>query len=469
MENITIMADEEKSYNCQEGSRLSSADNYIAFKDNIPYRQEGAGMQVRKTIKIPIHYDTTNTKVGILDRLTSRITYCIRLVSGLIDENTKLDRTTIRKLVKDSNIIELTGLSYGFRDQCIDKAIWVWKSYNKQHKRWGIQVIRAEERVASARDEKEKTKRTTSLEKLLKREPSKPDFRNKTPCRIDYRTGKIEQSESKLTPLWMHVSTLRKGKTIDVPLNPSHYHLTQLHNAEINDFELIKHGKKYYVHVTITKVIENKAIISIGGIDQGLNKSLAVVLLTEPFPREEQLLDSAKRELLDKYDAMVASLQEAEKRDKLRELRNKRANVALYHDWCLANQVADFTEGSYIAIGNSQFRQTQFRGNGMPKLRKRIGKWSYGRQRTFITLKRAERGYPTELRDEYGTSRKCHHCHSMLTTRKWGDGYSYILCHDCGGKTDADINAGYNIATQCRDDRLKVQMNMVGGKPHASA
>lgn len=469
MANITIIAADQKSYNCQEGSSYSAADNYIAIQDNITSCQEGTGMQVRKTIRIPVHYDTTNTKIGILDRLSSRITYCIRLISTLIDENTTLDRTTIRTLVKNSNIIELTGLSYGFRDQCIDKVIWVWKSYNKLHKRWENQVLRAEERVESARDEKEKAKREKSYQKLLDREPSIPYFSNKTPCRIDYRTGKIERSESKLTSLWMHVSTLKKNQTIDVPLNPSQYHLNQLANSEINDFEIIKHCKKYYIHVTITKVIENKPISSIGGIDQGLNKSIVAVLLTEPFPREEQLLDSAKRELLDKYDDIIASLQEAENWDKLRELRNKRANVSTYHDWCLANKVADFTEGSYIAIGDSPFRQTQFRGNGMPTLRKRIGKWSYGRQRKFIALKRAERGYPTELRDEYGTSRKCHHCHSMLTTRKWGDGYSYILCHDCGGKTDADVNAGYNIATQCRDDWLKVQMTMAGGKPHASA
>lgn len=417
-------------------------------------------MIVQKSLKIPVHYETTKSKYSILDKLTARITYSIRLISELITEETTIDRKTIRKLVKDSDIVSTTGLSSGFIQQCVDKVIWNWKSYNKQHRRWDAQVLRVEERITSARDEKEKIKRETSLEKLLKREPSRPDFRNKTPCRIDGRTGKIEQSESKLTPLWMHISTLKKNQTIDVPLNPSQYHLNQLTNAEINDFELIKRGEKYYVHVTITKVIENKAISSIGGIDQGLNKSIAAVLLTEPFPREEQLLDSAKIELLEKYDAIVSSLQEAEQWDKLRELRSKRENVSVYHDWCLANQVADFTEGSYIAIGNSQFRQTQVRGNGMPKLRKRVGKWSYGRQRKFIALKRAERGYPTELRDEYGTSRKCHHCHSMLTTRKWGNGYSYILCHDCGGKTDADINAGYNIATQCRDDWLKAGMNM---------
>jgi len=426
-------------------------------------------MIVQKSLKIPVHYDTTNTKIGILDRLTARITYCIMLISGLITETTEIDRPTIRKLVKDNNIVSITGLSAGFIDQCIDKVIWAWRSYNKHHKKWENRVGKADERIASARDDKEKEKREKSFDKLLKREPSIPSFEKKTPCRIDYRTGTVELGKGKFSPLWIRISTLEKNKRINIPLNPSQYHLNQLKDAEMDDFEIIKRNNKYYVHISITKVVENKLIRSIGGIDQGLNRSLAVVLLEAPVPREELLLDAVKRDLLDKYDTIISSLQESMKWDKLRELRNKRANVATYHDWILANKTAEFTEGSYIAIGNTSFRQTQFRGNGMPKLRKRIGKWSYGRQRKFIALKRAERGYPTKLREERNTSKECHFCGSLLTARKWSDGSSYILCHCCGAKEDADLNAAYNIAFRCQDDWLKVQMNMKGEKPHASA
>ncbi len=444
-------------------------------------------MQIKKSLKVPIHYDATKIKLDKLNKLTARITYCIRLISGLITEETivTINRPIIRKLVRDNEIALKTDLSAGFIDQCIDKVIWTWNSYKRLHREWEKKVKSAQERVQSARDEKEKEKREKSFQKLLKREPSKPSFQEKISCRFDYRTGKVERGKGKFTPLWIHISTLEKGRTIDIPLNPSQYHLNQLENADIDDFEIIKFNKKYYIHISITKVVEDKPISSIGGIDQGLNRTLAVVLLDVPMPHEEHLLDAAKRELLDKYDSIVASLQEAECWDKLRELRNKRANVSIYGDWCLANQTAEFTEKSLIAIGNTRFRQTQFRGNGMPTMRKRIGKWPYGRQRKFISLKRAEKGYPTLMIDEYNTSRQCHTCGSMLITRSWVDGYSYILCHSCGAKIDADFNAAYNIsykikpatiwtynsgidyALRCRDDRLKVQMNME--KNHASA
>ena len=63
-------------------------------------------MQVRKTLKIPVHYDTTKTKLEKLERLTARITFVIRLISELITEHTQLDRKTIRKLVKTTISLE---------------------------------------------------------------------------------------------------------------------------------------------------------------------------------------------------------------------------------------------------------------------------------------------------------------------------------------------------------------------------
>lgn len=417
-------------------------------------------MLIKKTLVIPVHYETTKSKINTLNDITARMTYCIRLISNLITKDTIINRKSIRLLGKVNEIAKITGLSAGYIDQCVDKVVWTWSSYHAFHSKWDLTIQYKEKRLNSTQNSNSKVKQQKSLSKLMKREPSTPKFINKISCRLDVRTGKIRKSSTPTFSMWMHISTLRMKETMNIPLNPSHYHLNQLKNSKIKSFEIIKRNNKYYIHVTITKVIENKPINSIGGIDQGLNKSIAVVLLTKPFPQEEQILDTAKQNLLVKYDKIIASLQEAKKWDKLRKLQHKRKNVSIYHDWCLANKVANFTEGSCIAIGNARFRQTQIRGNGNPTLRKRVNKWSYGRQRIFISLKRAERGYPTELRDEYGTSKECHCCGSSLTKRKFEQGFSYILCFSCGKKIDADINAGYNIALRCRDDWLKAGMNI---------
>lgn len=417
-------------------------------------------MIYKKTIKIPVYYGTTKEKLDKLNKLTARITYAIRLISALIAEDTKLDRKTVRELVRNSDVVEKTGLSAGFVDQCIDKVIWSWKSYKKLHKAWAKQVERAEQ---SGNDK--------WLTKLKKREPSPPAFdTHKVSCRIDVRTGDVEHNKtSKITALWLRISTLVKGRRMDIPLNPSYYHIQQLQDANISDFEIIKCGNKYYAHISISKEIEKKEISSIGGLDQGLNHSVGIVLLPldGSTPREELICDAEKQALLQKYDDLIAELQAAEDWHKLRQLRHKRENITIHFDWLMANEIAGKSKGALLAIGDTDFRKSQYRGNEMPTLRKRIGKWSYGRQRKFIALKRAENGDETVLKNERGTSIECCECHSKMTRRKWlSNGTSYILCWFCGNKKDADINAAHNIALRCRDDWLKGRMNME--KTHAS-
>ena len=417
-------------------------------------------MIYKKTIKIPIHYGTTKEKLDKLNKLMARVTYTIRLISSIITEDTEIDRKTIRTLVKSSDIVKKTGLSAGFIDQCIDKVIWSWKSYKKLHKAWDKQIERAEQ---SGNDK--------WLAKLKKREPSPPAFdTHKVSCQIDIRTGNVEHNKtSKITQLWLRLSTLVKEKRMNIPLNPSHYHLQQLQGAKINDFEIIKKNKNFYAHISISKEVTENKISSIGGVDQGLNHSAGIVLLPldGSTPYEELICDAEKQALLQKYDDSIAELQAAEDWHKLRQLRHKRENIAINFDWQMATEIAEKSKGALLAIGDTDFRKSQYRGNEMPKLRKRIGKWSYARQRKFIALKRAENGDKTVLRNERGTSIECCKCHSKMTGRKWlSNGTSYILCWFCGNKKDADINAAHNIALRCRDDWLKGRMNME--KTHAS-
>ncbi len=47
------MADEQKSYDCSKGSRISSADSYITFQDNITSCSKGAGMQESRSESEP--------------------------------------------------------------------------------------------------------------------------------------------------------------------------------------------------------------------------------------------------------------------------------------------------------------------------------------------------------------------------------------------------------------------------------
>jgi putative transposase len=111
-------------------------------------------MIYRKCLKVPVHYNTTASKIYIRDRLTARITYGISLISSSVTIDTKLDRPTIRKITRDGDIVSKTGLSAGFVDQCVDKVLWSWRSYKALHNDWERKVDRAIERIDRSRDDK---------------------------------------------------------------------------------------------------------------------------------------------------------------------------------------------------------------------------------------------------------------------------------------------------------------------------
>ena len=81
--------------------------------------------------------------------------------------------------------------------------------------------------------------------------------------------------------------------TIDIPLNPSYYHIKQLEEYEVADFEIVKKNGEYHAHISLEEEVAEKRAISIGGIDQGLNRTIAAVLLSEPMPCEELIKKEA--------------------------------------------------------------------------------------------------------------------------------------------------------------------------------
>ncbi|AFD01165.1 hypothetical protein Mtc_2436 [Methanocella conradii HZ254] len=138
------------------------------------------------------------------------------LINELVTTERRLDRKTLRRLVKDNGIVEKCGLSTGYVDQCIDKVLWMWRSYEDKHDEWQYRYDRLIEELASCGDD-EREKLEKRLKRLEKSEPSTLSFRHKVSCRLDYRTGRIEKSENSSFLLWMHTGTIVKGNTMDVP------------------------------------------------------------------------------------------------------------------------------------------------------------------------------------------------------------------------------------------------------------
>jgi len=83
------------------------------------------------TVKVPVHYLTTKKKFFILDRVTARQTYTVRLWCEIIRKNkfkSQGDCSPFEQTVKNK-----MGLSAGFVQQARDKALWMWEAYETQH------------------------------------------------------------------------------------------------------------------------------------------------------------------------------------------------------------------------------------------------------------------------------------------------------------------------------------------------
>jgi transposase len=397
-------------------------------------------MLVVKTVKIPVHYAITKRKLSILDSLTARTTYGVWLWSKLFKEHKLKGTYTDRRQFYDEVKAEA---KLGTMVQCcFDTAAWMWWSYREADKVW-------RRNVAVARREGE----WKWLRKLLRREPQEPftnGMQKKVPIWFDGRFGSIERSKRiKLCSYVARVSTLKRGVKLTIPLNPAKHHLKLLESGTMKSFQLVKRDGKYCVHVKVEFQVPDQPVYSVRGIDLGVKRSIASVMLrpNQPLRSTDFSIetDGLKRERLNRLEKQIAELQQAQKWEPLKRLRHKRLHVGEQYDRLAAKQVAATSQNSIVVVGYPKgIKYKNFKGNDKPKLRKALAHWTYGRQIRYIQEECAKLGIPSEAPDERWSSRTCHRCGSRHTERIT---QSVFHCWNCELIYNADFNGGINIGS----------------------
>lgn len=340
-----------------------------------------------------------------------------------------------------ARIAALTKLQCAYMQQCRDQALWMWRSYHSQHEEW-------ERRVEYAKGK--------WRDKLLEREPRKPlrdGLVKKIPIRIDLRTGTIEGSKRvKLSPYVLRLSSLSRNARITILLSPARYHLELLRKGRAVDFQLVKRDGKYLAHVCIKYSVPDVPVDAVRGIDLGVRRAMATVLLSADRPLRRRDLtvfrDRAKKHRLDQLNRRVAHLRQTRKWEKLRGMRNKRRHVAERYDRLDAIRIAEacLQESSMVAIGYPKnIKYQNYRGNGKPRLRQILQhQFTYGRRIRYIFEECIERGVMIGIASEAWTSKRCHRCNSMDTHRM---SQSLLWCLNCGLQYNADWNGAINIGS----------------------
>ncbi len=397
-----------------------------------------------KTVKIPIHYDTTDKKLSYLDNLTARQTYAVQLFCEKLNKEDIVPRYRSEVREFSDYVKEKTDLSAGLIQQAEDKVLWMYKQYKESHDKWEWLLSKAKEG-------------TRWYRRLKQREPSVPNLKksnSKVPTPFDNRTGEVQRTDDlDLTDWVVHISTLKKGDTIDILLNPSNWHEEQLEEAEkLKTFEIVHHPEReceYMIHIVCEYKSDTVQTGSVCGVDLGIKRDLSAVLIDDNGLEQFTIIQNDKSERLKELDDRIAHLRREEKYNALKKLCNKRERVAEDYDRKLAKQFAELLpDGTTVFFGSPRYiRYNKFKGNGNKTGRKLLQHWSFSRIIDQCVLKLNETGKNGEKITEWNTSRLHYKCGKKVE-RPFDNSFQRIKCSTCDDELDAEFNASVNIAVK---------------------
>ena len=311
-----------------------------------------------------------------------------------------------------------------FAQACRDKALWMYKSYKKLYKDWKNKVKRLEKAVENCKNKHKHKKLEHKLYRLRKREPSLPTINNKISVMFDYRTGSIEFSHTaREFKLWCRISTLEKGKKINLPLHSYPYAEKHLKNWKIKSFQIVWRSKlrRYEAHVVVEKEVVNKPR-SFVGIDLGL-KRLITAYETKGKDGENRVLLVEKAEHKEFFIRMrrlnnrISKLRRLKKYKVLKRLSKKRRNFARDFRRKLAIRIAKNFDKALVFIGlpKNIRMDKHYKGSGNRKLRKRVNHWAFREFAEILKTELMEHGNMAIIINEWMSTKRCSECGSKKT------------------------------------------------------
>ncbi len=413
---------------------------------------------VQKTLKLPMG-ELTRAKLAMLDRLTARLTFAIQLWLEIV----KRERTALMMKIERhrKEIQARTGLNAAFAQATRDRALWMWRSYQKLHQEWSLRVHKLESRLARTKDPKQRRRLEHKLYRLKQREPSEPTITRKVSVMFDQRIGRIEPSrKAKHFKLWARISTLKFREILELPLHSYSQAEKYLRSGEwrIKSFQLVKNYRleRWEVHVVVEKEITPQAPRSIVGVDLGIRRLATAVRINAGGIRDLACVEKSEYRRffrrMHELNNQIAKLQRLEKWEVLKKLRNKRRNMAEDFRRKLACEfVAKLEKSDFVVIGAPEriCDELGYKGNGNQVQRKRLNRWSFRRQAFWIRNRALGRGIVAIELNERGTTHRCHLDGSKMVELE----DRMLRCTECGIEIDRDVNGAINIALRAMSNQ----------------
>jgi len=233
--------------------------------------------------------------------------------------------------------------------------------------------------------------------------------------------------------------------------------------------DLVYKNGKFYLFQTVDipeqDVEDVEAFI---GVDFGLTD----IISTSDNTKHSADWINQYREKRQKVRSSIQRKGTRNSRKLLKRLSGKERTTATIINHTIAKSIVKSAkeQGKGIPIEDlTNIRFTSKRRN--KKFRTKLGRWSFGQLRSFLTYKAALNGVKLVVVEPAYTSKTCSVCHHI------GDrNNKSFKCNNCGNNMDADVNASLNIATLGRvvnhageSDMYSCSVHYLGSKPIPSA
>jgi len=408
----------------------------------------------KKTLILPVHQKTTDRKLRILRRLAARWTYGVQLhLDKLLKGNASL-----RNLY--DAVADKTGLNKPYTQNCRDKAQQMYRSYRQLRRLWMWRVKELQREIRRTADPKEARWLDRQLNRLIRREPGKPNITGRIPVDIDERCGSFELSqEAKEFKAWARISTLEKRVRVAVPLVLHEYAEKILNDGwKPTSFKVLyrQRLRRWEVHLAVEKTVE-VTVKDVAGIDLGI-KRLAVAYSLGQDRVLCKAVNTRYKDFFYKLHELNNRYSRAQRLDikpLLKKLRHKRRNVVADLQRKLARRLArKAASGRLVYIGLPRYiREAYGKGYSPGRHRKRIHRWPYRRFADTLALKTIEFNGVGIITGEYRSTKmcsacrmnECRHCRQRRYAKTVIEDRSF-RCECCGLHMDRDANAAKNIA-----------------------
>ena len=210
--------------------------------------------------------------------------------------------------------------------------------------------------------------------------------------------------------------------------------------TKINQIEI---GTTYaYISATYP---DNKEIKPKNYFGVDLNTTKHVVVAANTTTGKVLKLGKRAHHIHQKYKHIRKRLQKQGKYKKVKEIKNRESRIIRDLNHKISKKLVDECVDNQSGIVFEELKNIRQRARTSKRQRSSLHSWSYYQLQTFVEYKAKQRGIPVFYVAPQYTSQRCCRCgHIESSNRK---SKSLFQCNSCGRVEDADVNAGFNIAS----------------------